>query len=228
MSSVDQTLGLLRDAALAVMGELGAGHSEAVYHAAVLAELSSRGVLCRSEVCCPFMYRAACVGYGKADIVVGNVVVELKIHAAGLAESRVQLLRYVESIASLEKREFVGALLVMSRACGKVLLQGVDADGDSIFEYPAPSTAEAPDDGDGPMLKAFLGRYKFSCTSKAGVPLQRLQDHLRKTTGGAERDVDRFIAKHFSCRTETHAARRFGSRRRVVCYPLSGGGVILA
>jgi GxxExxY protein len=228
------TLDTLRDAARAVLAALGAGHSEAVYHAALLAELAARRVPYRTEVVCPFMYKplgggenhARCVGHGRVDVVVENVAVEIKVSAADTPAARAQLARYVESLAAAERREFVGALLVLDRATARARLTAFDADGDPVYSFPArgpdPPAARAPDPEDDALMRAFRRRYKFSDASSTGVPLARLTALLARVARAPA--VARFVRAHFRCRSE---ARRAGARRLVVCRPRAARGVQL-
>ncbi len=62
-----------------VYKELGAGHTESVYHKALLVELRLNDIPCESEVITPITYKGQFVGYGRADIVVDHkIAVELK------------------------------------------------------------------------------------------------------------------------------------------------------
>jgi GxxExxY protein len=103
-----------------VMRELGVGHSERVYHNAMLAHLDRANVTCRSEVVCPVMYLGRCVGTGQADLVLGNTVIELK--ASGLPSSHAlpQLRRYIRSLNELEKKKYSGVVINFNQRTGKV------------------------------------------------------------------------------------------------------------
>ena len=218
---ITTTLDTLRDTARAVLRGLGAGHSEAVYHAALLAELAARRVPYRTEVVCPFMYKSQCVGHGRVDVVVENVAVEIKVSAAETPAARAQLARYVESLSRLEHREFVGALLVLDRTTARARLTAFDTDGDTVYSTDPPAK-RALDSEDDTLMQAFRRRYKFSDTSSTGVPLSRLRALLSRVARGPA--VARFVHSHFRCRSE---ARRAGARRLVVCRPRVSRGLLL-
>jgi GxxExxY protein len=223
MPPVNETLDSLRDAARRVLRELGPGHSEAAYHAALLCDLVAHGVPCRSEVCCPFMYGTQCIGHGRADVVVANVAVELKLGDTPSATNRAQLLRYVQSLGRTEGREFVGVLLCVSRATAALRMQALDADGDVIYTYPpAAPPAKRPADEDAVVMHAFQRRYKFSRAATPGIPLARLRAHLRRSVSPSA--AERFIRRHFASHTELRAAC---ARTVVVCRPRAARGVVL-
>ena len=237
VTDIMASLAPLHDAAAMVMREMGPGHSEAVYHSALLVELNARHIPYRSEVCCPFMFQSTCVGYGKADVVVNNVIVEIKVTAGVTAEAKLQVLKYVQSLGDLEGREFVGAVLVMDRVSGRALLQAFDADGDEVYQgrpIPAEETSTPEQVLDDALMRAFRTKYKFVARPATcrGVRMHRLVEHLRRTAGltvsdETDRCILRFLRDHFEMRTESHCARRTGSRRITMCYPLDGSGVIL-
>ena len=68
-----------------VYTKLGSGHTESVYHRAVEVEFRNRGVDYASEVVTPIMYKNNYVGYGRADIVLCNlIVIELKANVGNI------------------------------------------------------------------------------------------------------------------------------------------------
>lgn len=86
------------DAAEEVHETLGAGYTEAVYHRALEAELSSRGVSFSSEGSIPIFYKGSPVGRRRPDIFVndgsgGTIILELK---AGSKSGEAQLLQYLD------------------------------------------------------------------------------------------------------------------------------------
>ena len=232
MQPVNETLDTLRDCALRVLHALGQGHSEAVYHSALLCELNARHIPYRTEVCCPFLYDSQCVGHGRADVVVRNVAVEIKVGEAPSAAGRAQLQRYIESLGRIEGREFVGVLLRIGRSVSKLRMQALDSDGDVIYTHPPLPPPEAADPlarEDAVVMEAFRKRYKFSRSATAGVPLARLRAHLYRAVPARRVDstghaVERFIRRHFVSAPELRTAR---SRSVVVCRPLQSRGVIL-
>eukprot|EP00961_Rhodomonas_salina_P214829 2901417-Rhodomonas_salina.2 len=199
--------------------------------------MAEDGIPYRSEVCCPFMLRNTCVGYGKADVVVGNAVVELKVADTALPEYRMQLLQYVESLSRLESREFVCVLLVMNRSSGRVRVQGIDSNGDIIHysddgpgwpESAAALAATALEDA--AVLRAFHLQYKLvpRPALASGVRFDRLDLHLRHVLGAdCYGGVRRFVLRTFRCRSEARVAGGDGARRVVMCYLLHSARVML-
>lgn len=87
----------LFDAAEAVHDELGHGFTESVYHAALLTELSNRGIETSTETTIPVFYKGHSVGRRRPDLMVtdgsSRIVVELK---AGSKSGEAQLLQYLD------------------------------------------------------------------------------------------------------------------------------------
>lgn len=81
-----------------VFAELGAGHTERVYHRGVISVLNHKGIPHRSEVTVPIYVRGDCVGNGRADIVVGDMAIELKALSNPPAKVSGQLSKYVKSL----------------------------------------------------------------------------------------------------------------------------------
>ena len=93
---------LLRAIASDVYKCLGSGQTEAIYHCAMEVGLRLRKIKYESEKVVAVTYRHHCVGFGRADLVVGSgretVVVELKeIAAVGKAEAQ-QLRNYMKRL----------------------------------------------------------------------------------------------------------------------------------
>ena len=76
MSTVRETVvGICRE----VFDELGSGHSETVYHHAILVDLRLQGISYESEKILPISYKGSFVGFSRSDIIINNeLVVELK------------------------------------------------------------------------------------------------------------------------------------------------------
>ncbi len=111
---------LLRGHARHVMRSLGRGHREAVYHRALITSLNREGVPHRSEVPCPIMFMGECVGMGRADLVMGDIVVEIKANKLPPEETSPQLQKYLESLRKAERREFRGLILNFNQRRGCV------------------------------------------------------------------------------------------------------------
>jgi GxxExxY protein len=104
------------------MKVLGTGHRESVYHKALVTSLNRVGVLHRSEVATPIMFMGECVGMGRADLVVGDCVVEIKANTRCPQRASGQLRKYMESLARVERRgpAVLGVILNFNQATGEV------------------------------------------------------------------------------------------------------------
>jgi GxxExxY protein len=103
-----------------VMEELGSGHTERVYHQAMIVYLNKLGVMHRSEVVCPYFFMDSCVGFGKADLVVGNVVVELKAQDEINFAAVQQLRKYRDALKKCEMKQYKGLLLNFNQRFNRV------------------------------------------------------------------------------------------------------------
>ena len=103
-----------------IMKTLGTGHREAVYHAALITALNKARVFHRSETVCAISYLGETVGYGKADLILDDIVVELKATSRPPTESSGQLKKYIESLSRTEKRPFRGVIVNFNQRTAKV------------------------------------------------------------------------------------------------------------
>ncbi|MHB1260395.1 MAG: GxxExxY protein [Thermoplasmatota archaeon] len=85
-------------AAIEVHRWFGPGYLEAAYHKAMAIELRLRGIQCRREVPFPLSYKGEDLGTAyRADLVCGDVLIELKA-TSGLADHDVaQVVHYLRS-----------------------------------------------------------------------------------------------------------------------------------
>ena len=102
------------------MRTLGTGHREAVYHAALVTALNKARVFHRSETVCAITYLGETVGYRKADLILDDLVVELKATARPPSESSGQLRKYVESLTKSERQPFRGVVINFNQKTAKV------------------------------------------------------------------------------------------------------------
>lgn len=100
--TVEQVVGVCRE----VFSELGVGHSERVYHQGVIVVLNKREIFHRSEVATPIYMRSEVVGFGRADLVVGRIAVELKAVSRQPTRVSGQLCKYVKSLNADKLNEF--------------------------------------------------------------------------------------------------------------------------
>lgn len=234
--NVHETLQTIQDVAQTVCEFMGKGHSESVYQNAMIAEFCNRGMPCRSEVCCPFMYRNACVGYGKADIIVGNVIIELKNLSRPMAEIRTQLQRYTEALSELEKNTFYGAVVVLDKASGSVKMQAIDRSGTIILDSGNKVEIDCAKTDMAVLQGVFHRKYKFAKkgTGKQAIPYERLLRYLEQNTPNmqernekAKRNARRQIHKFISLMFHKRLVSSHKSKRSVMCYDKNGASIIM-
>jgi len=102
---------ILRAEAARVMKTLGVGHSERVYHRAMITALNKRKVAHRSEVLSPIYFMGETVGVGRCDLVINRVAVELKANTRHPRRSLPQLRKYIWSLSKTEKKTFSGIII---------------------------------------------------------------------------------------------------------------------
>lgn len=103
-----------------VMRCLGVGHSESVYHRALITAMNKAGVPHRSEVSCPIWFMGECIGMGRADLVIDDVVLEIKANRLPPKRTSPQLQKYLVSLTQAEKKEFRGVVVNFNQKNGKV------------------------------------------------------------------------------------------------------------
>lgn len=84
-----------------IYATLGGGHTESVYHRALEVELRNHKIKYQSEVVAPIRYKDQYVGYGRADIVIDDVlIVELKSTSYDYFKTceKARLSTYMESL----------------------------------------------------------------------------------------------------------------------------------
>ena len=114
----------LREHAQEVMAVLGKGHSERVYHRAMITSLNRRQVPHRSEVITPIFFMGEVVGFGRCDILIGNLVVEFKANMRCPIKTSPQLQKYMESLRKTQKggtkKGLVGLVVNFNQRTGRV------------------------------------------------------------------------------------------------------------
>ena len=113
-------LDVLKGAARHVMHCLGKGHREAIYHAALITALNRERVAHRSEVPCPIWFMGECIGTGRADLVIGELVAEIKANRLPPTATSAQLQKYLQSMARAERRVFHGVIINFNQKTGAV------------------------------------------------------------------------------------------------------------
>lgn len=113
-------LDVIKGQASYVMRCLGIGHSESVYHRALITAMNKAGVQHRSEVSCPFMFMGECVGMGRADMVIDDVVLEIKANRLPPKSTSPQLQKYLTSLSRAENKDYKGVVVNFNQKKGIV------------------------------------------------------------------------------------------------------------
>ena len=114
------TVAMLKEHAVHVMRTLGKGHSEKVYHSAMVISLNRKGILHRSEVTVPIYFMKECVGFGRADLIVDDIVVEFKANMKCPSQTSPQLQKYMASLTGHEKKYYLGCVINFSQKSGLI------------------------------------------------------------------------------------------------------------
>jgi len=110
----------VRAHACEVMRVLGKGHSERVYHRAMITSLNRAQIAIRSEVITPIYYMGEVVGFGRCDIIVGDLIVEFKANMWCPSKSSPQMRKYLESLTTTERARFRGLIVNFNQRTSKV------------------------------------------------------------------------------------------------------------
>ena len=113
-------LDVLKGQARHVMHCLGKGHREAIYHSALITALNRERVAHRSEVPCPIWFMGECIGTGRADLVIGELVAEIKANRMPPTTTSAQLQKYLQSMSRAERRVFHGVIINFNQKTGMV------------------------------------------------------------------------------------------------------------
>jgi GxxExxY protein len=110
----------LKEHATGVMRALGKGHSERVYHRAMITSLNSKQIPHRSEVVAPVYFMGEVVGFGRCDIVVNNLVVEFKANTRPPTKTSPQLQKYLQSMLAGGHKGLRGVIINFNQKSGRV------------------------------------------------------------------------------------------------------------
>ena len=103
-----------------VMRCLGKGHTESVYHRALITAMNKAGVAHRSEVSCPIWFMGECIGVGRADMVIDDMVLEIKANKLPPKQTSAQLQKYIVSLSQAENKTFWGMVVNFNQKKGTV------------------------------------------------------------------------------------------------------------
>ena len=102
------------------MRVLGKGHTERVYHRAMITSLNKELVPHRSEVLTPIYFMHEVVGFGRCDLIVGKLVVEFKANMRHPSRVSPQLQKYLDSLSATERGRYSGIVLNFNQRSGRV------------------------------------------------------------------------------------------------------------
>ena len=102
------------------MKGLGKGHSERVYHRAMITLLNSKHIPHRSEVIAPIHFMGEVVGFGRCDIIIGDLIIEFKANVSRPTKASPQLHKYIMSLSVTERRKFRGVVVNFNQRSGTV------------------------------------------------------------------------------------------------------------
>ncbi len=102
------------------MRVLGKGHTERVYHRAMVTSLNRELVPHRSEVLAPIYFMREVVGFGRCDLIVGKLVVEFKANTRHPSKVSPQLQKYLDSLSASERCRYSGVVLNFNQRSGRV------------------------------------------------------------------------------------------------------------
>jgi GxxExxY protein len=151
---MNRAIEALKGQARHVMHCLGKGHREAIYHAALITALNRHKVPHRSEVPCPIWFMGECIGVGRADLVIEDLIVEIKANRLPPSETSAQLQKYLQSLTKAEHRTFRGVVLNFNQKTGLV---------DVLEECLVQRRTQVPD---GVPARALEGRVAASVRSR--------------------------------------------------------------
>ena len=79
-----------------VYNSLGPGYNEVIYHRALEVGLRLNGISYQSEVITPVVYKGHNVGYGRVDLMLNDLIIELKAISKITIESIIQIKNYMK------------------------------------------------------------------------------------------------------------------------------------
>ena len=151
---------IIKDHAIKVMSVLGKGHSERVYHKAMITSFNKKGILHRSEVIAPIYFMGDVVGFGRCDIIIDDLVVEFKANMKCPSATSSQLQKYLESLSGTERKHYRGVIVNFNQKNGQVEILE-ERHVHAARKRPEKSCSVPPD-----MEKLYRLRYRHKMSSK--------------------------------------------------------------
>lgn len=96
--SVESSIWITEFSARLVFNEMGSGHTESVYEAALAVELSLNDFVVTRQVPCPLTYKGYTVGVGYIDILLPDLPIELKSVSKLTPKDVQQVRKYLQAI----------------------------------------------------------------------------------------------------------------------------------
>jgi GxxExxY protein len=115
-----QTITTILGLAKNVMRELHIGHRETVYGKALQHSFNHFGLGFRSEIHCPIYYMNTIIGYGRADFIVGDFVIEIKANKLAPDHANDQIVKYMKSLQKAEGKSYQGLIINFNQSSGKI------------------------------------------------------------------------------------------------------------
>ena len=127
-------LAQVRACARQVIKVLGKGHTERVYHRALITMFNKSKIQHRSEVLSPIHFLGEVIGFGRCDLVVKNLIIELKANIKCPSSFSPQLTKYMSSLKTSERRRYRGVILNFNQKTGLL----------DVYQAPIPAAAPCP------------------------------------------------------------------------------------
>jgi GxxExxY protein len=115
-----------------IYNTLGPGYNEVIYHRAMEVALRLSGIHYESEVITPIFYKGSCIGHGRVDLKLENIIIELKAINVLNNDAITQTRNYMN-----QHSKFVGLIINFGQTVksntkniGFILIQG-----ENIYDY---------------------------------------------------------------------------------------------
>ena len=111
-----------------IYNSLGPGYNEVVYHRALEVAFRINGIEYQSEVTVPVIYKGFNVGHSRIDLLVKDIIIELKAVAHLNNDSIIQIRNYMKTTSILQ-----GLIINFSQKICSIEIKYIE--GDSIFTF---------------------------------------------------------------------------------------------
>jgi len=113
---------------------LGPGYNEVIYHRAFEVALRLSGIQYESEVITPIFYKGACIGHGRVDLKLNEIIIELKAVNVLNNDAIIQTRNYMSqhNITTGIIINFGQTVKSNTKNLGIILVQG-----ETIYDYTA-------------------------------------------------------------------------------------------